>query len=131
MGIRGLVRLAHKEETSITEHDVEQSGLQDCYEPVSDFTPPNQGQIDRVVGFITRAIGEGKPVAVSCGAGYGRTGTMLACYLVSLGHTAEEAIEQLLSKRPVSQEILRVPGQKEAVEEFRRRLECGALGSCR
>lgn len=123
MGIRALVRLAHEEETGITEHDVQQNGLQDCYEPVRDFTPPNQGQIDRVVGFIFHAIEEGKAVAVSCGAGCGRTGTILACYLVSLGRTAEEAIEELLSKRPVSREVLRVPGQKEAVEAFRRRLE--------
>jgi atypical dual specificity phosphatase len=56
-----------------------------------------------------------------CGAGMGRTGTILACYLVSLGIPAEDAIRQLIEKRPCSREILNVPGQREAVFEFERR----------
>ena len=124
-GIRALVRLAYEEETSITGHAVEQNGMEDCYEPVEDFTAPSQKQIDRVVRFIRRAVREGKPVAVSCGAGRGRTGTILACYLVSLGHAADYAIESLISSRPSSKEILCVPGQKQAVYEFERRLDSG------
>lgn len=123
-GIRALVRLAYEEEAGITIHKVEQKGMDDCYEPVEDFTAPSQRQIDRVVAFIRGAIKEGKAVAVSCGAGYGRTGTILACYVVSLGLSADHAIEQIISVRPSSKEILRVPGQKEAVAEFQRRREC-------
>jgi atypical dual specificity phosphatase len=62
---------------------------------------------------------------VSCGAGCGRTGTVLACYLVSSGHSAEGAIQQLLALRPCACEILVVPGQREAVLEFGCRLEQG------
>ncbi len=118
MGIGALVRLAHDQETSISKTVIESHGLEDCYEPVPDWTPPSQSQIDRVIGFILSAVDRGKFVAVSCGAGCGRTGTVLACYFVTLGYSAENAIRQLIELRPCSREILEVPGQKEAVLEF-------------
>jgi len=120
-GIRALVRLAHEDETGISKADVESQGLEDCYEPVPDWNPPTQTQIDGVIAFVCSAIAREKPVAVSCGAGCGRTGTVLACYLVASGRSAEDAIRHLLSVRPCSREILTVPGQREAVLEFGRR----------
>lgn len=122
MGIQALVRLAHEEETGICAADVESHGIEDCYEPVPDLTAPSQHQIDRLIAFVHNVIEHGKPVAVSCGAGYGRTGTVLACYLVAAGHSAKHAIQQLFAVRSCSREILTVPGQKEAVLEFARRL---------
>lgn len=122
VGIQALVRLAHEEETGIFTTDVESTGIEDCYEPVADWTPPSQNQIERIISFIHNAIEKGQPVAVSCGAGCGRTGTVLACYLVSAGHSAEEAIQQLLVLRPCAREIFAVPGQREAVVEFECRL---------
>src|SRR5204862_143266 len=80
-----LVRLAHEDESGILRSDVKRHGLEDCYEPMGDWTAPSQKQIGRVLGFVARALADGKAVAVSCGAGYGRTGTVLACYLVSKG----------------------------------------------
>ena len=37
-----------------------------------------------------------------CGAGIGRTGTMIACYLVDKGFSAEEAIQLVRQARPGS-----------------------------
>ncbi len=124
-GICALVRLAHEDETGIPKADVEAHGLEDCYEPIRDWNPPPQTQIDRIVEFVCSALARGKPVAVSCGAGCGRTGTVLACYLIASGRTAEDAIQHLLSVRPCSQEILTVPGQKDAVLKFGQRREQG------
>lgn len=121
LDIRALVRLANQDETGICKSDVETSGLEDCYEPVPDWNPPTQTQLDRIIGFIRVAIEAGRPVAVSCGAGCGRTGTVLACYLVFAGRSAEDAIQYLLSVRPCSIEILSVPGQREAVLRFAQR----------
>jgi len=121
--VQALVRLAPEEESGLTSRDVERKAIRDCYEPVPDLTAPSQTQIDRVVSFINGAVANREAVAVSCGAGYGRTGTILACYLVSQGLSAEAAIEKLIATRPCSREILRVPGQKEAVFEFHRRMQ--------
>ena len=66
---------------------------------------------------------KGNAVAVSCGAGCGRTGTILACYLISSGYSADAALELLLSRRPCSSEILRSAKQKHAIYEFQARLK--------
>ncbi len=95
---------------------------------MDDWTAPSQKQIGRVLSFVARALADGKAVAVSCGAGYGRTGTILACYLVSKGIPAEAALEKLIAARPCSREVLQVPGQKRAVLEFGERLQ-GSRGA--
>jgi hypothetical protein len=106
----------------VTTEQVQKAGIEDFHQSVKDFSAPTQDQIDEVLRFIRKALGSNKPVAVSCGAGYGRTGTILGCYLVSRGFPAEDAIEHLINVRPVSKEILQVPGQKPAIVEFARRL---------
>jgi len=55
---------------------------------------------------------------VSCNAGYGRTGTVIACVLVTTGMSADQAIAELITKRPGAREILQVPGQAAAIRDF-------------
>jgi atypical dual specificity phosphatase len=123
VGVRGLVRLAAEEETGLAASDVQRFAITDCYEPVPDWTAPTQEQIDRVMDFIGRALASSEAIAVSCDAGCGRTGTVLACYLVSKGLSAQAAIERLIGLRPCSREVLSAQGQKEAVFEFYRRTQ--------
>jgi protein-tyrosine phosphatase len=40
-------------------------------------------------------MSEKKPIAVSCGAGYGRTATVLACVLIASGSGFEDALQEL------------------------------------
>jgi atypical dual specificity phosphatase len=91
-GIKAIVRLTDTEEAWVTSSQVEAAGLLDCHEPVADFTAPRPDQVDRALAFIYSSLSEGKAVAISCGAGYGRTATVLACYLVSQGQSSPEAI---------------------------------------
>lgn len=51
-----------------------------------------------------QAIAAGRVVAVHCGGGLGRTGTLLACYLARRGLNPADAIAQVRRVRPVSVE---------------------------
>src|SRR5260370_7260841 len=90
-----------------------------------DFRLGLQEQIGRVVSAAREAVIRAKPVAICCLAGYGRSGTMLACYFVAEGRSASDAIRHVIFKRPCSAELLRVPGQKDAVHEFENRFRSG------
>jgi len=101
VGITALVSLTEESLDAVT---VEEAGLDYLHEPVPDFHPPRPAQIRRFVEFVKSRI-EGKArgaVAVHCFAGRGRTGTLLACYLVATGLDAEEAVRTVRRLRPGS-----------------------------
>jgi len=115
LGLGALVRLVEPHESEVTAEDVHEAGLQDYNEPVRDFGAPTQDQIDNIVGYIDTRLSDGVPVGVSCNAGIGRTGVILACYLVHKGHTADEAIELVRRRRSRGPEL---PKQIAAVETY-------------
>lgn len=70
---------------------------------VDDYGAPSPEEIDAAVGFIEKQIADNHPVMVHCAAGKGRTGVILAAYLVKnekLG--PQEAIDRIRSMRPGS-----------------------------
>ncbi len=80
-----------------------------------DHQPPGIGSMSRGVDFILQKMGEGRTVLVHCLAGEGRTGCVLAAYLVrSRGIGAEEAIATLRKIKPLFVE----PQQEQAVRDF-------------
>ena len=84
---------------------VARAGFEYLHLPVPDFAAPKPVEVKRFVEFVRgiRDKGEGA-VAVHCGSGLGRTGTMLACFLVSEGRSAAEAIADVRRLRPGSVE---------------------------
>jgi len=97
---------------------VNDAGLMAVHEPVEDMEAPTQDQLDRCVSAITRAHEKQIPVAVHCSAGQGRTGVILACYLVTKGMSAANAIAKVRRLRPGS---IETDDQAEAVAMFARR----------
>lgn len=49
---------------------------------IEDYGAPSLEELDNVVDYMSRQIDDGKPVMVHCSGGRGRTGTILAAYLL-------------------------------------------------
>ncbi len=81
---------------------VDEAGLMAVHLPVPDFEAPTQEQLRQAVATIQNSRLGNMGVAVHCAAGRGRTGTVIAAYLVSQGATAAEAIQNVRSLRPGS-----------------------------
>ncbi|KAL4623990.1 dual specificity protein phosphatase 23 [Arapaima gigas] len=83
---------------------------------IDDFCAPRMDQIDRFLSIVEDANSKGQGVAVHCMHGYGRTGTMLACYLVKKKKiTGVEAINEIRQLRRGS---IETHEQEKAVVQF-------------
>lgn len=114
-GVGALVRLVETHESQVTPDEIREVGLEDYNEPVRDSRAPTQDQIDKIVGYIDSLISGDVPVGVSCNAGIGRSGVILACYLIHKGLTAEGALELVRRRRGRGPEV---PEQIAAVESY-------------
>ena len=113
--IRAIVRM---EEGTISGEAME---MEDLYEPVPDSTAPHMDQIHRMVTFIEAEIETWEhPVVVTCQAGLGRTGTVLASYLVYVGYKPEAAIKLIRELRAGS---IQTADQEGAIKRYYEHLQ--------
>lgn len=90
---------------SLTENDIDQAalarnGLRNVHLPVHDREPPSVSQLQMLMLKMKRLLLAGDVLAVHCLAGLGRTGTVLAAWLVFEGVTAEEALRRVREIEP-------------------------------
>ena len=82
---------------------------------------PEFDDLVSAVDFIHSRIINNEPVMVHCLAGLGRTGTLLACYLVKYQKmSADDAIQKVREERPGS--IQSYP-QEEIIFQFAKSLQ--------
>ncbi|MGR3309792.1 MAG: dual specificity protein phosphatase 23 [Candidatus Brocadiales bacterium] len=115
-GIDAIVSLT---EDQLNQPLIEEFGFEYLHIPIEDLSVPTMDQIEDFVEFACRMRKEEKSIVVHCGAGIGRTGTILACYLVSKGYSAEESITEVRRKRPGS---IETDEQLEIVYMYERKL---------
>jgi atypical dual specificity phosphatase len=68
--------------------------------PVADGFPPNLEQTQKIVKFLNEQLQKEGAAVVHCAAGRGRTGTVLAAYLMSQGVHWLEAVSRVRDAQP-------------------------------
>ena len=114
VGIKAIISLTG---TPLDPEAVKRFGFDFLHSHIA--SAPSTLQLSEIINFIDARNAESKPVLVHCGEGKGRTGTVLAAYLVSTGLTTDDAIRRVRDLRPGSIENLE---QENAIRLFEKTL---------
>lgn len=91
--------------------------------PIRDNDVPSVPEMRTILDVIDDALKRGRTVYVHCWGGVGRTGTVIACYMVRQGATAEAAIASIAEWRRGTEDGYRespeMPSQMKFVSEWR------------
>jgi hypothetical protein len=63
--------------------------------PIHDFGTPSIDEMEAILGTLDELLARGRVVYLHCRGGIGRTATVLGCYLVRQGWSAEDALASI------------------------------------
>lgn len=112
---QGIGAVLSLTETSLPAETLAEHGLAMLHLPVPDLQPPAPDQFMAALGFIDRQRSLGRAVAVHCLAGQGRTGAVLAAYLIRQGSTSVAALAEVRARCPGA---VSSDGQERALHRF-------------
>lgn len=112
---QGIGAVLSMTETPLPAIALERHELESLHVPVDDLTAPTPEQFDRALRFIDWQRIHGRAVAVHCRMGQGRTGVILAAYLVRMGATPAEALARV---RAVCPGAVGMEEQERALDAF-------------
>jgi atypical dual specificity phosphatase len=97
---RGIAAVLSLTEAPLEAEALAHHELEALHLPIADMTAPTPEQLEHALGFVDRQRALGRAVVVHCLAGQGRTGTVLAAYLIRGGMSPEEALGALRAVCP-------------------------------
>jgi protein-tyrosine phosphatase len=92
-GINAFVDLT--EEGELPAYAPELGGLEYRRAAIRDFGVPSVDEMEAILGTLDDLFARRRTVYLHCRGGVGRTGTVVGCYLVRQGWTAEEALASM------------------------------------
>lgn len=115
---RGIQSVLTLTESSLDANTLGRAGMHALHIAIPDLHPPRPEQFASALRFIDTQRASGRAVAVHCLMGQGRTGTILAGYLIRAGMQTQDAIRTIRELCPHSIES---PEQESALFAFSRR----------
>ena len=101
-----VIKKGVKSIVTMTEQPLPESWIKNIkylHVPTEDLSAPDMEKIDTAIDFIHERIKNNEPTMVHCAAGIGRTGTILACYLIKYHDlSVKDAIDKVRKERPGS-----------------------------
>lgn len=97
---QGIAALLSLTEEPLDAALLQRIGMASLHLPVPDLTPPSPEQLRQALAFIDFHRAHACPVAVHCLMGQGRTGTVLAAYLIREGTSPDEALAMVRAVCP-------------------------------
>lgn len=96
------------------------------WHPIPDLHAPSIGDAQRLCADLMQRLAKGERLLIHCAAGFGRTGTLAACLLITLGATEADALALIAHRRPMAGP--EVGAQRNLVRTFAERaLSSGGL----